>query len=94
MFAFLKELCFVLIDPQDLGMRPGSQEDEDLRRRVAVRCGHLVLQFYAPTMTTQYRRVFLDAVGAEESSTLEAFYRVYHVDSEVAERLREEIRRR
>jgi hypothetical protein len=94
-FAFLKELCFILVDPRSLGASPENQEEfEDLRRRVAVRCGHLVLQFYAPTLASTYRRVFLDAVGAEESYTLEAFKRVYYVDPDVFERLRVQIRRR
>ncbi len=93
-FAFLKELCFVLVDERV----PGEMEDaaalEDLRRRLAVRCGALILEFYAPTLVADYRRVFLDAVGAEESSSVEAFERVYAVDPEVFERLREQIRRR
>ncbi len=94
-FAFLKELCFLLVDPRHLGVSDeNEQEFEDLRRRVAVRCGHLVLQFYAPTLTSTYRRVFLDAVGAEESYTMEAFKRVYYVDPEVFERLRSQIRQR
>ncbi len=94
-FAFLKELCFLLVDPSNLGVPADGGEDfEDLRRRVAVRCGHLVLQFYAPTLTSAYRRVFLDAVGAEESSTVDAFNRVYALSPEVFERLREQIRRR
>jgi hypothetical protein len=94
-FAFLKELCFLLVDPADIGIETNDRDElEDLRRRVAVRCGHLVLQFYAPTLTAGYRRVFLDAVGAEESYTIAAFERVYFVEPEVFDRVRERIRRR
>ena len=95
-FAFLKELCFMLLDDRELD-DDGSlnrAELEDLRRRAAVRCGALVLEFYAPTLAAPYRRAFLDAVGAEESYTVAAFERVYPLDREVYARLREQIRRR
>ena len=94
-FAFLKELCFLLVDDQVLG-NIGMEEDdlEDLRRRAAVRCGALILDFYAPTMASRYRRVFLDVVGAEDSRTNEAFDRIYFLTPEQYERLREEVRRR
>jgi hypothetical protein len=94
-FAFLKELCFLLVDDRVLGGGALDEfELEDLRRRAAVRCGSLILEFYAPTMAARYRRVFLDAVGAEESYTNEAFERVYFLAPEQFERLREAVRRR
>ncbi len=95
-FAFIKELCFLLQDARLFGptMENASElEAQDLQRRVAVRCGALLLQFYAPTLTSAYRRAFLDAVGAEDSRTVEAFERVYAVDPEIYERLRQRIRR-
>jgi len=73
------------VDPADL---------QDLRRRAAVRCGADIMQFYAPVLASGYRRVFLDAVGAEESSTVSAFERVYALKPEVEELVREQIRRR
>jgi hypothetical protein len=94
-FAFLKELCFLLVDDRVLG--GGDLDDfelDDLRRRAAVRCGSLILEFYAPTLASRYRRVFLDAVGAEESYTNEAFERVYFLAPDQFERLREAVRRR
>jgi hypothetical protein len=93
-FAFLKELCFLLVDDQVLGAGIGGFELEDLRRRAAVRCGALILDFYAPTLASRYRRVFLDAVGAEDSKTNEAFERVYFLAPDQYQRLREEVRRR
>jgi hypothetical protein len=94
-YAFLKELCFLLVDDQRLARyMTGPGDFEDLRRRVAVRCGAYIMEFYAPIMAAGYRRVFLDAVGAEESSTVSAFERVYALDPEVAEFVREQIRRR
>lgn len=94
-YAFLKELCFLLIDDQQLARYMTTTDDfEDLRRRAAVRCGADIMQFYAPVLASGYRRVFLDAVGAEESSTVSAFERVYQLDPEVAEFVREQIRRR
>jgi hypothetical protein len=94
-FAFLKELCFLLIDDQQLARYAVDDADlEDLRRRAAVRCGALILDFYAPTLAGQYRRVFLDAVGAEDSRTGEAFDRVYYLNPEVYELMREGIRAR
>jgi hypothetical protein len=94
-FAFLKELCFLLVDDQVLGTIDMDGFDlEDLRRRAAVRCGALILDFYAPTMASRYRRVFLDVVGAEDSRTNEAFDRIYFLTPEQYERLREEVRRR
>jgi hypothetical protein len=106
-FAFLKELCFLLIDDRrlisfisedavtvnDLG--DGQRgELEDLRRTAAVRCGAYIMEFHAPVYAARYRRVFLDAVGAEESSTVAAFERVYFLPPEVEEVVREQVRRR
>ena len=95
-FAFIKELCFLdQIVPPDVtrGFTSDPDAAEDLRRRVAVRCGAMLLEFYAPILAIRYRRAFLDAVGAEESTTQAAFERVYYVDQEIIERLREQIRR-
>jgi len=94
-FAFLKELCFLLIDDRQMARYATTAEDlEDLRRRAAVQCGALILDFYAPTLANQYRRVFLDAVGAEDSQTGAAFDRVYFLDPEVYQLMRERIRAR
>jgi hypothetical protein len=94
-FAFLKELCFLLIDDRQLARYAVDDDDlEDLRRRAAVRCGALILDFYAPTLANKYRRVFLDAVGAEDSQTGAAFDRVYYLDPEVYQLMREGIRAR
>jgi hypothetical protein len=94
-FAFIKELCFILVDERQL--RPfaaDSVDFEDLRRRAAVRCGAYIMEFHAPIMAARYRRVFLDAVGAEESSTVSAFERVYFLPKAVDEIVREQVRRR
>lgn len=94
-FAFLKELCFLLIDARfRASLSEDPAEREDLERTLAVRCGSLILDFYAPTQTARYRRVFLDAVGAEESATVGAFERVYALEPSLYDRLREQIRRR
>jgi hypothetical protein len=106
-FAFLKELCFLLIDERRLlgfvsegavtaaDLNEHEQgELEDLRRTAAVRCGAYIMEFHAPIHAARYRRVFLDAVGAEESSTVAAFERVYYLPPEVEEIVREQIRRR
>ena len=94
-FAFLKELCFLLVD--DRKLNPDSltvDERENLRRTAAVRCGALLLEFYAPAQVGRYRRAFLDAVGAEESTTVAAFERVYFLDPALYRRLRDQIRSR
>ncbi len=94
-YAFLKELCFLLIDQRAVGAGAESPTAlEDLRRRAAVRCGALLLQFYAPTRVAGYRRVFLDAVGARDSYTVAAFERVYDLETREFEAVREEVRRR
>ncbi len=106
-FAFLKELCFLLIDDRKLVNFISESaitindlssaelgELEDLRRTAAVRCGAYIMEFYAPIHAARYRRVFLDAVGAEESSTVAAFERVYFLPPEVKQVVREQIRRR
>jgi hypothetical protein len=94
LFAFVKELCFLLVDAGQLARYAGSQEDlEDLSRRAAVRCGAMVLEFYAPVLAMRYRRAFLDAVGAEESATVGAFERVYFLDAEVLDVVRDQVRR-
>lgn len=93
MFAFLKELCFLLIDDRSLSDTTlAPQALEDLRRTAAVRCGATVLDFYAPQQAARYRRTFLDAVGAEESATVEAFERVYYLEPEVAARVHAQLR--
>lgn len=94
-FAFLKELCFLLVDDRKLNPDSLTVDDrEDLRRTAAVRCGALLLEFYAPAYVGRYRRAFLDAVGAEESTTVAAFERVYALDPALYRRLREQIRSR
>jgi len=94
-YAFLKELCFLLIDDSDLEEHVDETRNlEDLRRTAAVRCGSLILQFYAPTLVAPYRRAFLDAVGATEGYTVAAFERVYALEPEVFAIIREQIRRR
>jgi hypothetical protein len=92
-FAFLKELCFLIVDDRMLLQYAEDAADlEDMRRRAAVRCGHMLLELYSPILVGSYRRVFLDAVGAEESSTVAAFERVYPLSAEVLERVRGQIR--
>ncbi len=92
-FAFLKELCFLIVDDQMLSADSLSVEErEDLQRTAAVRCGATLLEFYAPQQVNLYRRAFLDAVGAEESATVAAFERVYYLDPAVARRLHEQVR--
>jgi hypothetical protein len=94
-FAFLKELCFLIVDRRVIASPAQTPaEVEDLTRTAAVRCGALILDFYAPTRAARYRRAFLDAVGAEESFTVAAFERVYALEPSVYERLREQVRRR
>lgn len=98
-FALLKELCFPIVDEAVRGLAAdtarfgGRWAFDDMRRRAAVRCGALLLDFYAPTLAAKYRRAFLSAVGATESFTVSAFERVYALDADVFERIREEIRR-
>jgi hypothetical protein len=92
-FAFLKELCFLLVDDRELAKEPLPDQDmDDLRRTAAVRCGAAILEFYAPEQVVKYRRTFLDAVGAEESATVDAFERVYYLEPDVARSLHEQIR--
>lgn len=92
-FAFLKELCFLLIDDQKLNPDPLTLEErEDLRRTAAVRCGAQLLQFYVPEQASRYRRAFLDAVGAEESNTVDAFERIYYLDPITYRRLHQQLR--
>ena len=94
-FAFLKELCFLLVDENKLAdstLAPDALEN--LRRTAAVRCGATILDFYAPQQAARYRRTFLDAVGAEDAATVEAFQRVYYLDPAIAERIHQQIRTR
>jgi hypothetical protein len=94
-FAFLKELCFLLIDDQKLSDSTlAAGPLEDLRRTAAVRCGATILDFYAPQQAARYRRTFLDAVGAEDAATVEAFQRVYYLDPAIVERIHRQIRTR
>jgi hypothetical protein len=94
-FAFLKELCFIIIDPETLrGYARDVESQQDLLRRAAVRCGGMLLEFYVPVLASRYRRAFLKSVGAEESSTQGAFERVFYLEPEIVERMKQEIRRR
>ena len=91
-FFFLKELCFLIINDNAYGrFGRGTQDFDDLRRTGAVRCGAMILDEYSPVLALQYRRTFLDAVGAEESATMQAFDRVYYLDPSVLARLRAQV---
>jgi len=91
-FFFLKELCFLIVNDNAYGrFGAGTQEFDDLRRTGAVRCGAMILDEYSPVLALQYRRTFLDAVGAEESATMEAFDRVYYLDPSMLARLRAQV---
>ncbi len=89
-FFFLKELCFLIVNDRAYGML-GTAELTDMRRTGAVRCGAMILDEYSPVLALHYRRTFLDAVGADESSTKEAFERVYYLDPSMVARLRAQI---
>ena len=91
-FFFLKELCFLIIEDVAYGrFGQGTQDFDNLRRTGAVRCGAMILDEYAPVLALQYRRTFLDAVGADESSTMQAFERVYYLDNSMLARLRAQV---
>lgn len=91
-FFFLKELCFLIVNDNAYGrFGVGTQDFDDLRRTGAVRCGAMILDEYSPVLALQYRRTFLDAVGAEESATMEAFDRVYYLDPSMLARLRVQV---
>ncbi|MEE8135118.1 MAG: hypothetical protein V3T56_08665, partial [Gemmatimonadales bacterium] len=91
-FFFLKELCFLIVNDNAYGrFGVGTQEFDDLRRTGAVRCGAMILDEYSPVLALQYRRTFLDAVGAEESATMEAFDRVYYLDPAMLARLQAQV---
>jgi hypothetical protein len=93
-FAFLKELCFLLIDDRMLREAAPEEKDlESLQRRAAVRCGALIVEFYTPELSARYRRVFLDAVGAE-AKTVGAFERIYPLPPPLFVAVREAIRER
>ncbi|MFQ6046381.1 MAG: hypothetical protein ACE5PT_08495 [Gemmatimonadales bacterium] len=89
-FAALKELCFAFLDE---AVARGS-EFEDERAHAAVRCGALLLEFYAPILTARYRRAFLTLGGSPEARSVGAFESMYPLTPEVYEALRRAIRRR
>ena len=87
-FFFLKELCFLIVDDRAIGRQGSSTPDfENQQRTAAVRCGAIILDEYDPVLALQYRRAFLDAVGAEESATKAAFDRVYYLDPSTLRRV-------
>lgn len=94
-FAVLKELCFVLANRVRIPVTGAGGEQHALQARAAVRCGHLLLEFYEPTLLARYRRVFLEARGQGDAERpVEAFERLYALPPRVYDALREEIRRR
>lgn len=94
-FAVLKELCFALVNRVPMSVTGSSREQEAVRARAAVRCGHLLLEFYEPTLLARYRRVFLESLGeAEPQRPVEAFERLYPLPAEVYDALREAVRRK
>jgi hypothetical protein len=94
-FVVLKELCFALVNRVPMSVTGSSREQEAVRARAAVRCGHLLLEFYEPTLLARYRRVFLESLGeVEPQRPVEAFERLYPLPTEVYDALRDEIRRR
>lgn len=94
-FAVLKELCFVLADRVRIPAPGARGEQQALQARAAVRCGHLLLEFYEPTLLARYRRVFLEARGRGDSEKpVETFEQLYALPPAVYDALREEVRRR
>lgn len=93
-FAVLKELCYPLLDTALRSLWGDRAQVEWVRARAVIRCGALLLEFYAPALVPRYRRVFLDAAGVAGAATAGAFESAYPLDRETFEALREAIRRR
>lgn len=93
-FAVLRELCFVVVDQVMAGAERNNRELDELRGKTAVRCGELLLEFYAPTLLARYRRTYLAAGGrASAESPGHAFAEMYAIPEDVYARLRAAVRR-
>ncbi len=93
--SVVRELCYPLVSGlvERMGTHAGDRVSaERVSSRAAVRCGALLLERHAPGFVDQYRRLFLDAVG-EDESTPEAFLRRFPVDATLLAVLREELAR-
>lgn len=89
-FAAIKELCFAFLDDA----LPRDSHAEDERAHAAVRCGALLLEFYAPMLAARYRRVYLSLGGSPQARTIGAFESMYPLTPDTYEALRQAIRRR
>jgi hypothetical protein len=94
-YNVIKEVCYVLVDEMLEDLVDDRDELPNIRINAAVRCGALVLDYYAPIMSAGYRRVMMRSLGADSvTNTVARFERRFQLEPAVLEALREEIRRR
>lgn len=93
----LKELCYAVVERAEIGDRDMDRRElDELRTRAAVRCGAIVLQFYAPARLIGYRRQFVAAAApdAPRPSSAAAFESVFPLAADRLARLKAVIRGR
>lgn len=79
----LKELCYAVVERAEIvGREVDGREERALRTRAAVRCGAIVLQFYAPARLVGYRRQFVTAAAPEtlHPASAAAFDSIFPLD--------------
>lgn len=94
-YNVIKEVCYALVDRMLEDLVDDRDELPQARTNAAVRCGALVLDFYAPILSAGYRRAMMRSVGADTlTSTVGRFEAQFHLAPAAIEALRNEIRPR
>jgi hypothetical protein len=94
LYGALKELCHTVVDRSRVLEQ--IAREPTLRARAAVRCGAIVLQFYAPARLVGYRRLFVAAADpdADRPYSAAAFEATFPLEQGLLDRIKDVIRGR
>lgn len=92
-YGAVRELCFPILDQVTALNSPDLEDPEGVRGVAAVRCGAMLLEFYAPAFVPGYWRWYLTAAGVGPSGgTAAAFVAAYPLPLAVEQGLRQAMR--
>jgi hypothetical protein len=94
-YNVVKEVCSALVDRMVGDLVEDQDELPQVRINACVRCGALLLDFYAPIMSAGYRHAMMRSVTADSgTSTVARFEARFPLEPAVLEAIRNEVRRR
>ncbi len=78
----VRELCFLSMPRTSRALQGSDEERETARRNLAVRCGEILLEHYAPAALAAYRQLFAFPRGGDDPSP-GVLAELYPVNSDV-----------